>query len=420
MNQFAEIIVWGLAALVAGQAVLVFGFVRTLLRHRRPLPTDENCPPAAVVLCLRGSDPFLPECIDAILDQDYPQYEVRVVVDHPDDPAWRVVSDGVARRKATHVSITTLAQPRATCSLKCSSVVQAVADLDPSVEFIAQLDADVIPHRTWLRELAAALADERVGAATGNRWYMPNHLSLGSLVRYIWNVAAVVQMYWYGIAWGGTLAVKTRLFRETNLLERWSNAFCEDTMLFAELRRSGLQVRFVPSLLMVNRESCDVGGFFRWVRRQLLTARLYHPGWSAVVGHAGLTSLVPALAAGLFGLACWRGEWGAARTTAVGLLAYQASMLPLMAILEWAARRVVASRQEPTGWLSFWGWVSAFGVIPVTQVIYAGAMVSAMLLRHVDWRGVEYQIDGPWGIRLVEYRPYVPPHSAGGSHVASL
>ena len=95
-------------------------------------------------------------------------------------------------------------------------------------------------------------------------------------------------------------------------------------------------------------------------------------------------------------------------------------MLPLMAILEWAARRVVASRQEPTGWLSFWGWVSAFGVIPVTQVIYAGAMVSAMLLRHVDWRGVEYQIDGPWGIRLVEYRPYVPPHSAGGSHVASL
>ena len=73
---------------------------------------------------------------------------------------------------------------------------------------VALLDADTIPHRTWLRELVAPLADPRVGAATGNRWYMPAEAGWAGLVRYLWNAAAVVQMYCYGIAWGGTLALK--------------------------------------------------------------------------------------------------------------------------------------------------------------------------------------------------------------------
>ena len=171
---------------------------------------------------------------------------------------------------------------------------------------------------------------------------------------------------------------------------------------------------------MVNRESCDVGGFFRWVRRQLLAARLYHPGWSAVVGHAVLTSLVPAIVVGLLAFAGWRGEWEAVRTSAAGLLAYQLAMLPLLGWMEFAVRQVVASRREPTSWLSALGWVATFCTVPVTQVIYAGAMVSAMTLRHVDWRGVEYEVAGPRSIRLLEYRPYVAQTSDSADRIASL
>ena len=56
-----------------------------------------------------------------------------------------------------------------------------------------------------------------MGVASGNRWYMPAEATAGSLVRYLWNAAAVVQMYWYGIAWGGSLAFKTKLLREAGL-----------------------------------------------------------------------------------------------------------------------------------------------------------------------------------------------------------
>ncbi len=59
---------------------------------------------------------------------------------------------------------------------------------------------------------------------------MPIASSWGALVRYLWNAAAIVQMYWYEIAWGGTLAVKRKAIEKAGLLERWRHAFCEDTM----------------------------------------------------------------------------------------------------------------------------------------------------------------------------------------------
>jgi hypothetical protein len=74
---------------------------------------------------------------------------------------------------------------------KCSSVTQAIERLDPSFEAVALLDAHTMPHRSWLRELVAPPADESVGAATGNRWYMPGGGSWGALVRYSWNAADV-------------------------------------------------------------------------------------------------------------------------------------------------------------------------------------------------------------------------------------
>lgn len=402
------ILFWTLVALVVGQGWLVLGFVLRLLRFRRKLLEDAECPRAAVILCLRGGDPFLEHCIAGLLALDYPNYEVHVVVDHPDDPALEILKPLLDSSRSANVHIQFLREPRATCSLKCSSVVQAVRSLDASVAFVAQLDADTIPHASWLRELATALRDERVGAATGNRWYMPETLSLGSLVRYSWNAAAVVQMYWYRIAWGGTLAVKTSVFRETDLLDRWSNAFCEDTMLFTQLKKAGLRLAFVPALIMVNREDCDVGGYFRWVRRQLLTARLYHPAWSAVFGHGIVTTLFPLLAVilGVAGLAT--AQPVVATWSLAGVVFYQFAVIAMLPPMEFAARRIVAARGQPTRWLTTPGTMKCLFAIWLTQFVYFLALCSASLLRTVDWRGVTYEILPRGRVKLSAYEPYQP------------
>lgn len=406
LNNLALGLAVAMAGMLAMQVLLTLGFATLLWRWKSKQLDDADCPQATAILCLRGSDPFLTRCVEALLDQDYPRYDVKVVVDDPGDPAWRVVEEVVERRAAEHVTIEPLTQRRDTCSLKCSSVVQAVRSLDESVEIVALLDADTVPHRTWLRELATALADERVGAATGNRWYMPDQVSWGALVRYVWNAAAVVQMYLYQIAWGGTLAIKTKVFRESDLLERWGNAFCEDTMTFAALKKLGLKVKFVPTLMMINREACDIGGYFRWVRRQLLTARLYHPGWLMVAIHGITTSIAPPLALGIAIYALVIGDWVAAAWAGGGLAVYELGLLLLLPPMEVAMRKIARGRGEPTNWLPVSAWPMYALALPLTQFVYALVLLSSLTIRNVDWRGVSYKIDGPFRIRLVEYRPF--------------
>ena len=296
MAGFSVSIFLMLVALAIAQGLLAVVFLRTLAGFRQPRPGESACPKAAVVLCLRGRDPFLEKCLELLLAQDYPDYQLHVVVDGRQDPAWQVAESLAERYGAERVHIETLDDRRDTCSLKCSSVTQAIERLDPSFQVAALVDADTMPHSTWLRDLVAPLADERVGAATGNRWYMPAGGSWGALVRYLWNAAAIVQMYWYEVPWGGTLAVKRKVIDDLDLLGRWRRAFCEDTMLYRQLGRRGLRVRFVPSLMMVNREDCGVGACRRWISRQLLTMRLYHPLWPLVLLHGFGTTLLLAVA----------------------------------------------------------------------------------------------------------------------------
>lgn len=406
MPQLASVSFWLLIGLMVLQLPLLAAFARVLRRWRSYRRDDAPCPKAAVVLCLRGPDPFLADCVRAILRQDYPDYELRVVVDSRSDPAWDVVERTVAELCAENVQILPLTERRDTCSLKCSSVVQAIGGLDESFEVVALADADTVPHPTWLRDLVAPLADPQTGATTGNRWYMPRGASWGSLIRYWWNAGAVVQMYCYRIAWGGTLAVKTDVFRRSDLLERWGNALCEDTMLRRELGKLGMKVEFVPSLMMVNRETCDLAGFFGWVRRQLLTARLYHPFWPAVLAHSMLTFLAPAFALGVTVHAAIRGDWETMAWSGCGLVAFELALILVVAHMEMIVKQIAGHRGEPTQWLSVGRTMKAVVALPLTQMVYPLAAAFAHILRTVEWRGVSYRIDGRWRVRLIGYRPF--------------
>ncbi|HBL44173.1 MAG TPA: glycosyl transferase, partial [Planctomycetaceae bacterium] len=57
--------------------------------------------------------------------------------------------------------------------LKNQSLLQGLSEVSEDVDVVAWLDADVVPHRTWLRDLVQPLQDESVGVASGIRWYAP-------------------------------------------------------------------------------------------------------------------------------------------------------------------------------------------------------------------------------------------------------
>lgn len=408
MTQLAVTAFWILIGLVVGQALMVARYMNFLFHWQGASIVDDARPKIAVILCVRGPDPFLADTVDALLSQDYPNYDIRIVVDSRSDPAWKIIEQAVQRRHADNVQVLPLTDRRGTCSLKIASVLQGIDSLDESHEAIAMLDSDAVPHRMWLRELASPLADDRVGAASGNRWYMPATSSWGSLVRYAWNVAAVVQMYWYGIAWGGSMTLKTKVLRESDLLDRLANAFGEDSTIVRTLVRERLAVAFVPSVMMVNRETCDIRGFFHFLIRQLLTVRLHNPWWWAVVAHGALTTAAQLFATGVVLWSLFAASWEAATWAGAGLGLYLAAMVLMLASMEVLVQRIVHARGDVTNWISPSTALRIVLAIPLTQAVYAAGLMSAMFARTHQWRGITYRFGGGQKVHVLEDRPYEP------------
>ena len=402
------------------QFFLVAGFVSRLRHWRTTLLNNEACPKAAVVLCLRGGDPFLFRCIEGLLSQDYPDYQIRFVVDHVDDPSMPILRKAVEGIAADRYQIEVLDSPLSTCSLKCSCMVQAVEGLSDSVKIVALLDADTIPHATWLRELATAIAPENAGAATGNRWYLPTHPSQGALVRYAWNAAAIVQMYWYEIAWGGTLAIKVDSIRRAQIVEKWRLAYGDDTMIRNALASIGQKVAFAPTLMMINREDCTLGAFQGWVKRQLLSARLYHPFWLLVVGH-GVSAA--ALIVWLF-VTCLvlfaQGELFLALALLLSFLLYHVCLTSMLPWMEKAICDIARARGEAVDWPEKPSFLYLLWIAWVTQWTYTWALLNCLFMRRFVWRGVEYEVSGPWSIKMLGYRPFQIDRAAIGDAPHSI
>ncbi len=407
-----------LVGLALAQVACAAFFVRLFWRRPAiPVP-DTQLPRVAVLLSLRGADPHLAGGLRRLLTQNYPRYEVRIVVDHDGDPAWQVVQNAIRDTGATHVHVSPLRQRSETCSLKNSALVQMAAELDDAIEVVAQADADLVSHDNWLRELVSPLVEEGVGATFGNRWFMPREGRWGSLVRYVWNVFAVVPMYLLGIPWGGTFAMKTTVLRRSDLVGRWSKSVVEDAPVRSALEELGLSVKFVPSLMMVNREECSLPFSLDFIKRQLTWTRIYHPNWLPVLLHGLGTAgaLIISLVLAVWGLAS--GAWPLAAWAGGGLLAYLTIMLFLVGWLEVTVRRSVRGHGDRTDWMSFATLAKLVLALPLTQMVHLIAVLLAQFRRYVAWRGVTYHVRGPWEIRMVGYVPFEQPSQPAGSNTS--
>lgn len=387
------------------QVIISLLFLLYLYLHRKKSLPDEQLPKTAVILYIRGANPFLSNCLQALLNQNYPQYDLKLIVDSQEDPAWNIVTD-TCQQVATNVQVSTLRMPSYNCSLKCSSLIQAVSELDDSYKVVALVDTDVVVHSNWLRELVSPLAHPKVGATTGNRWYVPTGRYWGSLIRYMWNLSTVVQMYFFGIPWGGTLALKTELIHQTGLLDKWKQAYSEDMMIRRVLAKHGKRVVFVPSLIILNREECNLQSIYHWFERQLLSSRLYHPHWWGVVADAIFSILIPHSVLVLFVVAFLTGQWDAATLFFDSFNAYMLALLILAIALEKGVQQVLSQQNQPATKLSPATVMEMFIALPLTQWVYGLAFLSSLSMTKVNWRGVTYQVKGPWNIRLIKYRPY--------------
>ena len=369
--------------------------------------------PAAVILCMRGLDPSLSECLQGIVKQNYPNFQIHIVFDHPDDPAVEFVRNFFKSQHVQPVLHFNVSPPK-TCTLKCSSLITAIETLPEEIRYVALIDADAAAPPTWLSDLLAPFKAPSVGATTGNRWFTPHESNVGTVFRKVWNSAAVPQMIFYNIGWGGSLALRRDVLKQENLLKSWGTAFCEDTMVTDALKPLGLSLQRVPSLIMENNESTSLANALPWIVRQTLTVRLHHRSWPLVFGHGVLTAIACYLTPLLIVAAWFTGNQSKALTLILFFLLYQIVNVALLAWIDRdntniLHRRAKGMSRRPDASGPVMNMIAAL----LNQLLFPVVVYQTATMRSVQWRGIQYNITSGNRIEMQEYVPY---HSLPNQH----
>ena len=382
-----------------GQLFVVAAFVRVF---RKPAGhVGNHQPKAAVILALRGADPSMERNIRALLQQDYPDYNVFIVVDHVEDTAWPIVR-AICDSMPDVAKISVVNERLGTCSLKCSALVQAVTALDKSYEVIAFADGDTLVHRTWLQELAEPLSDPEVGVATGARWYLPSDAGLGSMTRYFWNAGAVVQIWLNGFAWPGSMAIRASVLREAGIVAAWRTSLFDGPTVVQQVRQAGYHIRFVPSVMIVNRERISLSDFSSWVERQAVVARSLGSDWYLLAVHA-VNIVVCVIAPAL---ALLSPEPGLSRLALIAALSYWGVTILSAVVLESTVRTSLAVQDHELEWFD---WKKALNALPsllLVHFVVLRAFAFSVVRRRIHWRGISYEIRTRNDVRMLNYVPF--------------
>lgn len=379
-------------------------------------------PKVDVLLSIRGAENTLEENLLSLLGQNYPEFQLHVILDAPDDPARQVIEQ-VRQAAPDRLTVHFLDKTNVSGGLKPMALAQVARHRLSSADapdILAFTDADTRQSPDWLKRLVVALSSrEKCGAVTGNRWYsLPNRPQTSTVVRSLWNLASLPQMHLYRVVWGGSWAIKRNVLTESGLLDAWEQALFEDTMVDRYVDRVGYRVQTVPGLYSTSEDPSPMPATRNWMFRQMLDLRLYHWAFPMVLGHAAGSALMAALPL-VYGILLLTEAHRGWALIAIGVsLAYQISNGVIWQAIAATARQCLQTLDLPQGNRQL-PWRTAFRAMVLTQFVYPATMVQVLMARSVVWRGVHYAWETSHQIRRWNDGPYTRTPEATDSHDVS-
>ncbi len=383
----AAISIWlGFISLRGG--VRFVRYVRAELREETPAFT----PFVSLFVPCRGLDEGLRENIDSLFEQDYPSFEIVFVTDRWDDPALLVIGD--SQRSFTNDSgptmQTVIAGPATESGQKVHNLRFAVSQADPKSEVFVFVDTDARPSAHWLRSLVAPLRDQRIGATTGYRWFVPVKGGLASYLRAVWNssiASALGAAEKKNFCWGGSTAIRRETFHHCRAIEYWRGTVSDDFALTRALHESALPIKFVPQCLTRSFEDCGWRGLFEFTNRQMKITRAYAAHlWKGVL--FGSAIFVLAFFGGI-AFVIVRAALGLSYLTPTALLLVIFTMgamkshLRLRAVALAINDRRIRSLGTTLAHLFLW---------PFASLLYLCNALAAAFSRRITWRGISYEL----------------------------
>ncbi|HZE69550.1 MAG TPA: glycosyltransferase family 2 protein [Pyrinomonadaceae bacterium] len=385
----AAIVIWlGLQSLLSGLRYSSY------VRRECALTPPEFTPFVSVIAPSRGLDPGLKENLTALFVQDYPNYEIVFVTGHQSDPSVAAIEE-VRRSLADEKIPTTLvfAGQAIDSGQKVHNLRHAVTGINPRSEVMVFVDVDARPETNWLRSLVAPLHDERVGAATGYRWYLSRQGGLASQLLSVWNASiasALGERSEKNFCWGGSTAIRRYTFEKLKLRERWRGTVSDDFTLMRVLREANLPIKFVPACLTASFEDYHFQQLFEFTTRQLQITRVYAPQFwqSALAGGVLFNSFF----FGGLALVVARMVFGYSVFTLLILLGIVFILGAAKAYVRWHAVSIPLAgyrtemRRSLPAHILLW---------PFGSLLFLYNATIAAFSRRIVWRGIGYELKSP-------------------------
>jgi ceramide glucosyltransferase len=380
---FAAIMVFfGYKSLRGGIEYLKF-FKRELAK-----PESNYKPFCSIIAPCRGLDEDLRENLAALFKQDFPDYEVIFVVDDETDAAISVIE------KLDGESKIIIAGKAVDSGQKVHNLREAVKHISNKSEVLVFVDSDAGVSENWLRDLIAPLENEKVGAATGYRWFISKSGGFSAEMRSVWNASiasALGENSEKNFCWGGSTAIRREVFEKLDIREKWKGTLSDDFMITRVLNDAKMPIYFVPQALTASVEDCSFGEMIEFTNRQMKITQIYAPHlWKAsFIGAFMFSATFWAGIILLFWTSGWQFWLTAAFLFVIFILGFFKAFIRLKAV-----KLILTDYNKQLNRSFFYQTFLWF----LSPLIYLYNSVAALASRKIIWRGIEYELKSPTDI----------------------
>jgi cellulose synthase/poly-beta-1,6-N-acetylglucosamine synthase-like glycosyltransferase len=367
--------------------------------------TRSNFAPFATVICpCKGEEDGLKSNLESLFEMDYPAYEIVFVVHDENDPAVQVIGRMIeenhpvgetptprsSSKEGSRPARLVVAPKAIDSSQKVENLREAVQHADERSEVFVFVDSDARPAKGWLRSLVAPLENEKVGAATGYRWFISPKRTFASELRNIWNASIASQLGPNtngNFCWGGSTAIRRDVFERLDIREKWRGTLSDDFTVMRVMKAAGLEIVFVPQALTASVDDCGFREMFEFTTRQMKITRVYaQKFWLMSFFGSGLFCLVMLWSFGIaiFSRANSLNVWIAILTfVAVSFFSIGKSYLRLKAV------QLVLNQHEREIRKQFFPQMTLWAISPF---VFFANCVDALFSRRIKWRGITYEM----------------------------
>jgi len=286
--QWLQILFWIFAAAVLIQLLFYWTIFVRLLAHRIPeLRITDPKPPVSVVIAARDEYLNLYENLPAILEQDYPDFEVIVVNNDSTDESAILLRN--FQQQYPHLNVITL--ERNLNFFKGKKFPLSLGIRAAKNDILIFTDADCKPSSPqWINHMQSGfLNDTGIVLGIGQYRRAPGLLNL--LVRYeTFMIAlqylsfAIAGMPYMGV--GRNLAYRKSLFlRQKGFISHYNIASGDDDLFVNRAAASTtVNIRIHPEAHTFSRPVNSFKRFYIQKRRHLTTAKYYKTGHKLILG----------------------------------------------------------------------------------------------------------------------------------------